>query len=120
MKNKLTLKIFVCFFTLCLCLYSYLEAHNQMTKLRLELPKISKELNTLKEENLRLKYEIESFESPQHLMALLKTDAFSHLRFPQVTEILQIDQGIALELIEEMQPQPWKKQLYPTVVFGAK
>lgn len=117
MKRDIAIKLFICFFTLSLCLYSYLEAHNQMTRLRLEIPKLAKELRNIQEENLQLKYEIESFESPEHLIALAKSDQYSHLKFPQMQDVLTVAEGKDLYQEPSLLIQ---ETVRPNVVLGAK
>ncbi|MBI5273750.1 MAG: hypothetical protein HY860_01705 [Chlamydiales bacterium] len=88
-----------------------------MTKLRLEIPKLAKELRNIQEENLQLKYEIESFESPEHLIALAKSDQYSHLKFPQTQDVLTLAEG------KDLCQEPTvliRTAAYPNVVLGAK
>ncbi len=59
-------KLGVCLSVFGLCLYSYLDTQNQLTHLKIHLPEVDKELKLIEEENRRLAYEIEQFESPAH------------------------------------------------------
>jgi hypothetical protein len=79
-------------------LYSYVDKQNALTELRIAIPTVAKEIRMLNEENTRLKYEIELFESPQHLLELAKSCEFSHLKHPLLKEILTVQEGDALEL----------------------
>lgn len=120
MKKENTVKFIFCFVAISLYLHSYLEAHNEVTKLRMELPKLTKQLRNIEEENLRFRYEIESFERPDHLMALIKTQEFSHFHYAQDQEILTICEGIDLnQELWKVQPA-WEREIRPTVVLGAK
>ncbi len=120
MKKENTIKFLFCFVVISLYLHSYLEAHNEVIKLRMELPKLTKQLRNIEEENLRFRYEMESFESPEHLMALIKNQEFSHFHYPQDHEILTVCEGIDLDQeLWNVQPS-WQKEIYPAVVLGAK
>ncbi len=65
-----------------------------MTRLRLEIPIFSQELSKLKEQNNRLKYEIDLFESPEHLIQLARCSEFSHLKYPTLQEVLTVSEAI--------------------------
>ncbi len=120
MKKDNTIKFLFCFVVISLYLHSYLEAHNEVTKLRMELPKLTKQLRNIEEENLRFRYEIESFESPDRLMALIRNQEFSHFHYPQDQEILTICEGIDLDYeFQKVQPV-WEREIRPAVVLGAK
>ena len=69
----------------------YIDRLNDLTRLRLEIPVHLKELKTLREENQRLQYEIDQFESPLYLMELLKKPEFSNLKFPKENEVIVIE-----------------------------
>jgi hypothetical protein len=69
-------------------LYTYIDKHNELVELRLLIPQVSKDLKAIQEENMRLKYEIDRFESPIHLMELARKPEFSHLKYPQVSEVI--------------------------------
>ncbi len=70
-----------------LLLILYIEKINSLTALRLDLPQLEKELKEIEEENKRLQFEIDQFESPLYMMELLKKPEFSHLKFPQLSEV---------------------------------
>lgn len=88
---KSLLKIFICFLAASLCIYVYMNKLNEMTEVRLKIPVLKKELKEIKEENMRLQYEIERFESPLHLMELSRKSEFSHLKYPFVDEVMLIE-----------------------------
>lgn len=90
-RQYLGLRIFICIVTASLALYAYIDKHNDLTELRLAIPALSKKLYAIKEENIRLRYEIERFESPIHLMELMRKPEYSHLKFPYLSEQLFID-----------------------------
>lgn len=81
------------FFRLLICLtlagvglYKYIDQHNELTELRLSIPALAKEVKELKEINLSLKYEIECFESPLHLMEIAMKPEFGYLKHPKLNE----------------------------------
>ena len=71
-------------------LYAYIEKHNQLTALRIEVPILTKKLKSVEEENTRLQYEIEKFENPLNLMQLARKPQFGHLKHPYTNDIIQL------------------------------
>ena len=65
------LRILLCIAVFGVLLYSYVDRQNDVTRLRLEIPQLAKEIKDLSEENTRLQYEIDLFESPQNLSSSL-------------------------------------------------
>jgi len=99
-------RILVCITFFGLLLYSYVDRQNDVTRLRLEIPQLAKEIKDLREENTRLQYEIELFESPQNLMQLASHSEFAHLKHPMVKEIVTMDEGLALQISTEEKGEP--------------
>jgi hypothetical protein len=89
------LRVLVCIFFFGFALYSYVDKQNELTELKLRLPRIAKEIKAIRQENMRLAFEIESFENPEHLMELAKE--FGHLKHPCLNEIVMVKEGIALQ-----------------------
>lgn len=89
----LSLRFFVCIFIAGIALFAYIDKQNDLTELRLALPALTKNVRSIQEENTRLKYEIESFESPIHLMELMRKPEFGHLKYPYIKDeiFLEID-----------------------------
>lgn len=84
-------RLFSCIFLLGLSLYAYVSKHNELTEKRMRVPMLAKELQTICEENVRLKFQIEKFENPLHLMELVRKPEYSHLKHPLSTEIITVD-----------------------------
>ncbi len=118
MNRLFPIKMFICLFSMGGCLYAYLEEQNEVTKLRMEIPKLGQDLKEISEENMRLRFEIESFENPKHLMELVLQHEYSHLKHPVVSDIVMVKQ----EKREKSLSDQGKKEtfLYPSVVVGAK
>ena len=51
---------------------------------------LAKKAKSLREENLRLRFEIEKFENPINLMELSRKPQYSHLKHPYLTDIITI------------------------------
>lgn len=92
----LLLKMGGCLGIFGFCLYSYLDAQNRVTGLKIKLPEQEKEIDLLQEENRRMAYEIERFESPTHLIELAHRPEFSHLKHPLLQEILTVPEVFAV------------------------
>lgn len=71
----------------------YIEQLNELTRLRLEIPQLVREVKAAQEENERMQVEIDRFESPLYLMEMLKKPEFSHLKFPRQSEIIIVEES---------------------------
>lgn len=94
-------RLLTCLSCLAACLYGYVGQQNAVTKKQLEIPRLTREIKVLQEENARLKVAIEQFESPEHLIALARQEAFAHLHFPCERGIVAAEKGLALAPAEE-------------------
>ena len=118
--SRIMIRYFICIFVLALTLYSYVDQQNALTKLRLSIPVLAKQVRDLREENTRLEYEIDLFESPQHLMTLANRSEFSHLKHPMAKEVIVMNQGLAVQ--EPQEPDHVVSSVKPklTLAIGAK
>lgn len=85
---SLFIRLMICISVVGVALYKYIDKLNDLTELRMSIPLRSKELKDLNEKNQVLMYEIESFESPQHLMELARKPELGHLRPPPINEVI--------------------------------
>lgn len=81
-------RLIFCIFFAGWMLYRYIDKLNEMTELQLSIPLVAKDLKEIEERNLELKYEIERFESPLHLMELARKPEFGHLKYPPLNEVM--------------------------------
>jgi hypothetical protein len=90
-------------------LFLYVDKQNNLTEVQLKIPALAKKVRALEEENTRLRYHLEQFENPHHLMQLMALAEYSHLKYPVLPAVLQFHQGLALHLpkVEET-PFPYK------------
>lgn len=84
----LTIRLMICIFFAGLMLYLYIDKLNDMTELQLSIPLLAKEVQDIQEKNLELRYEIERFESPLHLMELARKPELGYLKYPSLDEVL--------------------------------
>lgn len=96
MKKGFLFKLGICLFVLCFYMFSYIEKQNRITKLRMEIPELVKDIKTLKDEVTKLKYEVDHFENPLHLMELVQRTEFSHLKYPFFDDVLTVSDKYAL------------------------
>ena len=94
--RTLLIQVGICLGVFGVCLYSYLDKQNTLTKAKIELPQLEKEIRMIREENRRLSYQIEQFESPSHLIELAHRPEFSHLKHPILKEILTVPEAYAI------------------------
>lgn len=100
--RTIILQVMICMIIAWWTLYLYIDRHNELTELRIEIPALMKEVRSLQEENARLKYDIDQFESPIHLMELANKPEFSHLKSPYINEVMILPQGkIPLSKVKE-------------------
>lgn len=90
MKFGLTVRIFICIIVTAGFLYLYINKQNSITKLRLDIPQLSYEMEQIKQEIARVQFEVDQFENPTHLMELLRQPEYGHLRQPRLNEIVTI------------------------------
>lgn len=81
---------------LCAVLFSYasISKQNELTKLQLRLPKITKEIESIEKSNQYLRYLIEAFENPLHLMQLAREPEYAHLKTPYLEEVISVPVAI--------------------------
>ncbi len=96
MNSKILVQILCCLTVFTFYLYHIIQKQNQINYLSLNLPKIVKELKTLEEENMRLRFQVNSFQSPDHLMQLVKEEQYTHLKMPLLKEVFTFQEGLAL------------------------
>jgi len=113
-------RILVCIGAFGISLYSYIDKQNAVTKRRLDIPVIAKEIKDLKETNTRLQYEIDLFESPEHLMELARHSEYSHLKQPLLKEIITMQEGLALEVSSEDKEEKTATRPKLKFAIGAK
>lgn len=118
MYKTILCRIFICIFIFSVFIYLYTDQQNQLTKLRIRVPALAKEIKVIREENKHLKYEIEQFESPEHLLKLARRSEFSHLKQPLVKEILNCQEGIALEFSSSDDKAALYSQPKPTLAVA--
>ncbi len=97
MKKDNFIRLLICIGCLSILVYSYINEQNAMTRLQLDIPKVAKEIRDLQEENTRLQYEIDLFESPAHLIELSRHTEFAHLKHPMLKDIVSLQEALALQ-----------------------
>lgn len=90
MNFPLLIRLFFCIFLFSLFLYLYLEKQNEITDLRLKIPRLQKDLEMILQENTHLQFEIDQFENPQNLLHLARKPEYSHLKYPLTKDIILI------------------------------
>lgn len=119
MNKGLIVRLLLCLMVSLLFFYQIIQKQNQINYLSLQIPKLNKELKSLGEENLKLRFHIDSFESPDHLMYLVKS-SFSHLYFPENKEVVQLREGIALKHeLQDCQKNLRRYKTEPVLAVGA-
>lgn len=120
MNRGIIVRIFICIAVFGFCLYSHIDKQNQLTKLRIQLPAVAKEVSSIQEENTRLQYKIDQFEDPTCLMQLARAEAYSHLKHPLYKEVVTINRGKPLEGADPDKKESEVVRFSPRVVVGVK
>lgn len=81
---------FVVIFSVGFIWYSSIDQQNQVTQLRMKIPELTKQLKRIEQENIRLQYEIDMFESPENLLRLARLPQYQHLHYPVSHEIVAL------------------------------
>ncbi|MBM3192294.1 MAG: hypothetical protein FJZ63_06575 [Chlamydiae bacterium] len=97
MNFRVLLQILCCLTVFTLYLYHMIQKQNKINYLSLQLPKLVKDVKALEEENLRLQFQVNCFESPDHLMWLVRQQEFTHLKMPLLQEVYTLPEGLALQ-----------------------
>jgi hypothetical protein len=98
-----------------------IQKQNIINYLSLQLPKVTKDLKELEEENMRLQFAIDCFESPEHLMQLVKHEEYTHLRYPSLKEVMVFPEGLALYIEEDSKKEVFHPlKIHPVLAVGAK
>jgi hypothetical protein len=120
MNRALLIRIAICIFSFGFFLYSYIDKQNNLTKLRINIPTLVKEVGSIHEECTRMQYEIDQFENPGHLIELARHSEFSHLKHPFIKDILTVDEGIAIQGVVEKQEEIVQVKPKLTLAVGTK
>lgn len=99
--SSLLFRLFLCVCSFCVCAYAYIDMQNEITKKRLAIPLLAKDVKLLKEKNTCLRYQIDLFESPEHLMQLCAMSEYAHLKQPMLKHVIAIQELPALNLIAD-------------------
>ncbi len=92
---NLLLRLGICVSVFGVLLFFYLEKQNELTHLKIQLPKLEKQIANCRQEISRLRYEVDQFENPSHLIELAHRPEFGHLKYPLLKEILTVPEAIA-------------------------
>ncbi len=76
-------------------LFSYLTKQNELTNLRIRIPKEEKLIGQMREEITRLTLQIDQFEDPQNLMRIASAGEYPHLSHPYLTNVITVEEGLA-------------------------
>lgn len=95
-KNLLT-KIGCLLLASGVCLYSYFNQQNELTQMKIRLPELEKKVRSVREEAGRLRYEVDRFENPTHLIEIAHSPEYSHLKHPLLKEIFTVSESIVAQ-----------------------
>ncbi len=83
------------------CLLTYLEKQNELTQLKLHVPKLAHEVKMIGEENMQLQYRLQEFERPDNLLKIAGEARFCHLKYPLGKDVLVLQEQSSLTQEED-------------------
>lgn len=86
--SAISIRLLICIMAVAFTLSMIIDRQNELTELRLKIPVLVKEVRAIEARNTAYQYEIERFESPIHLIELLRKPEFGHLKHPYESDIL--------------------------------
>lgn len=86
-------QILICIFVAAVTMFAHIKKRNELTRLSLVLPRIESEVKKLQRENMRLQYEIDSFENPIRMMEFARQPDLGHLKYPYENEVIILKEG---------------------------
>jgi len=116
-RYETLLSIFVCLIVSAGALYHYLEKQHQLTEISLQIPEGRKQLGSIRDENIRLRFEIDQLENPAHLLQLARSAPYRHLRHPLRDEVSLVE--LPAKIVEK-QEEAIPATNYTPFVIGAK
>lgn len=84
----LFVRLLICISFAGLLLYKWVDKLNELTELRLSIPVVAKEVKEIREKNLELRFVIEQFENPSHLIEIARRPEYGHLKYPLADQII--------------------------------
>lgn len=81
-------RVWICIAVFACVLYGIIDRQNMLTELRREIPILMKQVKAVEQENTRLQYEVDRFESPMNLIDLARKPEYGHLRHPYTEDIV--------------------------------
>jgi hypothetical protein len=119
-KKGFIIQVFLSLGIVSASLFSYLEKQNELTELRIYVPKLVKEIKSIQEDNTRLRYQIQEFEGPEHLMQLAADTKFHHLKYPLAKEVLVLQGSFEVESSMIEKNENSLSKFKHTLAVGAK
>lgn len=96
MSVTLIIRICVCVFVFGFCLCAFIDKQNEVTKCKIAIPKIQKEIAKISQRNQKLMFMVDRFESPSNLLKLAKLPEYSYLHYPFQKDVFSIEEGYAV------------------------
>lgn len=94
MHKEILVKLSLCLLVSSGCLYSYFDKQNELTQMKIKLPALEKQIRALRDETKRLRYEVDQFENPTHLIEVARSPEFGHLKHPLLKEVFTVSEGM--------------------------
>lgn len=80
-------RLIACVLALAFSLYAYIDLHNAVTRLRVDIPRLKRQVREWEERNTALSFQLSRYESPAFLTQRLQDPRFGHLHFPSEQDI---------------------------------
>ncbi len=90
MNGGLLSRLLICIFVVALFLYTFINKQNEITELKIHIPKLAKQVRSLQDENALMRFEISRSENPHDLITLSRSPDFSYLKYPRTSDVIVI------------------------------
>lgn len=74
--------------------YSYLTQQNDLTEMRMEIPELMRDMESLRQEIAVLEYQVEAFQNPRNLLQIAMQNQYRHLKLPRLQEVAFLDTSL--------------------------
>lgn len=71
-------------------IFLYIREHNDLTELRIQVPKLEREISSLEAEKIKLQFELEQFFSPSRLEEISRRAQYAHLKQLEPSDCIDI------------------------------
>lgn len=96
MRKEIVFRLLLCIASFSLFAFFSIQQENALTEMRLKIPALAQEVKRVNEENMRLEFEKNRFESPENLLRLASLPEFADFEQPTYAHVVVLPTGFSL------------------------